>query len=67
MSEPYRCPEGCDLTGEAIPANVREHYGDVTHYSRAVGEYDMMRDVTVAWHCPDCGVSWSRDLAPVSE
>ena len=67
MSSPDRCPEGCDLTGAPIPSNIREHYGDATHFSRAVGEYDMWLDRTVAWHCPDCGVTWSRSLAPVSE
>ena len=63
----YRCPDGCDLTGAPIPDNVRDHYGDATHFSRVVGHYDLMADRTVAWNCPDCGLTWSRDLAPVSE
>lgn len=29
-------------------------------WGRAIGLYDMERDRTVAWRCPDCGYEWGR-------
>ena len=61
MSEVDTCPNGCDLRGEPIPDEHRDLYGgDVTHFSRAIGFYDMARDRTVHWICPDCGLRWPR-------
>lgn len=60
MSSPDVCPNGCDLRGGEIPAESRELYGGSTHFSRVTGMYDRGLDRTVAWLCPDCGVSWGR-------
>lgn len=58
---PHQCPAcNADLTGAPIPEEYREHYGDSTHYSRAIGIYSIERDVTIAWKCPDCGHEWER-------
>lgn len=56
----YKCPNGCDLTGAPIPEKSRQHYGPKTHYSRCIAVYDIMRDVTTHWRCPDCGIEWDR-------
>lgn len=65
MNEPDTCPAcGANLQGSPIP---QEHIDKgcyspgSTHYSRRIGIYDMERDRTVAWHCPDCGHEWPRD------
>lgn len=54
------CPNGCDLTGAPIPEEHRHLYGGKTHFSRRFGHYDMARDRTVSWSCPDCGITWPR-------
>jgi hypothetical protein len=63
MADPLceRCP-GCeaDLRGEPIPEEVREHYGNHTHFSRRIGIYSRESDRTVRWRCPDCGHEWER-------
>jgi hypothetical protein len=61
MSDVDTCPNGCDLTGKPIPEEHAGLFGEgVTHFSRALGRYDMERDRTVEWSCPDCGVVWPR-------
>lgn len=55
---PVRCPNGCDLTGSAIPEEQRHMYGGATHYSDVIGIVE--NDRTVAWRCPDCGEEWPR-------
>ena len=29
-------------------------------WGREIGVYDSIRDMTVAWRCPDCGHQWDR-------
>jgi hypothetical protein len=54
------CPNGCNLRGDPIPEEQREWFGNHTHFSRRIGIYDMNRDRTVEWACPDCNVRWPR-------
>lgn len=59
MTQQDTCPRGCDLTGEQIPPRWRHMYREgATNYSRAIGEYDPLRDRTVRYTCPDCAESW---------
>ena len=61
---------GADLRGPTIEPTHRHLYGTVVecrhgcggepHYSRLIGIYDMERDRTVAWRCPDCGHEEAR-------
>lgn len=61
MSDRDECPNGCSLIGKPIPEEHRDLYGEgVTHFSRAIGIYDQLRDRTVEWACPDCNVRWPR-------
>ena len=48
-----------DLQGNPIPKEQQEAYG-ATHFSRKIGIYDIDRDRTVEWQCPDCGCRWPR-------
>lgn len=62
---------GADLRGPRIEPRLREMYGgDVecrhgcgaeSHYSRLIGIYDIERDRTVEWMCPDCKHLEPRD------
>ena len=59
----YTCPNGCDLRGEPIPQEYIDagYYGTKTHYSRMIGiENPRVYDGVIAWHCPDCGLTWPR-------
>jgi len=60
VTDRYTCPNGCDLRGDPIPEEHRHMYGDVTHFSRMLGRYDLVLDRTVEWSCPDCGIVWPR-------
>lgn len=61
---------GADLRGSTIPVESRHLYGghmecrygcgNEPHYSRLMGIYDVERDRTVAWQCPDCGHEEAR-------
>jgi predicted RNA-binding Zn-ribbon protein involved in translation (DUF1610 family) len=61
---------GSNLRGPIIEPSHREMYGGYVecrhgcgsepHYSRLMGIYDMERDRTVAWRCPDCGHEEAR-------
>ena len=54
------CPHcGVSLQGAPIPPESQHLYG-ATHFGREVGQYDMDKDMTVAYRCPDCGKSWER-------
>lgn len=51
-----QCP-ACkkDLTAGEIPEEYWEHYmPGTTHYSNLVSVYDVERDCTVGWRCPNC-------------
>lgn len=53
-----QCPHcGAQLQGDPIPLDQRELYG-ATHFSRKISIYDMGRDMTVSWRCPDCNGEW---------
>lgn len=61
MNSKESCPLcGADLQGEPIPEESQHLFG-ATHFSRKIGVYDINRDRTVAYHCPDCKGEWSRD------
>ena len=56
------CPHcGVSLQGAEIPADIREHYGDTTHFSRMIGmEVFGQYDGVLYYRCPDCGGNWHR-------
>lgn len=60
MSDEDKCPNGCDLRGDPIPERSQYLYGGKTHFSRMIGNYDIIEDRTVSWSCPDCGITWPR-------
>lgn len=54
------CPHcHADLSGAEIPADDRQHYGGITHYSRRIG-IDHGYDRIEFWQCPECGHQWRR-------
>ena len=49
------CPHcGANLIHSEIPEKDREDFGGKKYFLRVVGIYDMDRDMTVAYQCPDC-------------
>lgn len=59
-NDPECCPScGVDFQGAAIPEEHWHLFG-ARHGSRKIGIYDLGRDRTVAWHCPDCKHEWGR-------
>ena len=30
------------------------------NFGRAIGIYDVYKDMTTQWHCPDCKHTWDR-------
>lgn len=55
------CPKcKADLTGVPIPEEHKQYFGDATHFSRRISIYDLKRDRTTKYKCPDCGHEWSR-------
>jgi len=52
-----RC--GADFQGEPIPEKSQHLFG-ATHFSRKIGIYDLVKDRTVEYQCPDCGHTWKR-------
>jgi len=55
------CPQcGADWQAEPIPEADRQHFGSHTHFSRRIAVYDLDRDITVAYRCPDCGHTTPR-------
>ncbi len=54
------CPFcNANLQGELIPKEQQKSYG-ATHFTRKIGIYDLWKDQTVIWKCPDCGGEWNR-------
>lgn len=54
------CPN-CDAQFQGAPIpEEQQHLFNATHFSRKRGIYDMGKDRTVEWECPDCGHRWSR-------
>lgn len=54
------CPHcKVNLQGDPIPEHQQYLFG-VTHFSRAISLYDIDKDRTVAFKCPDCGGRWDR-------
>jgi hypothetical protein len=47
-----------DLQGESIPKEQQESYG-ATHFTRKIGIYDLEKDRTVKWKCPECDGEWN--------
>jgi predicted RNA-binding Zn-ribbon protein involved in translation (DUF1610 family) len=62
MSSDDPCPHcGADMRGDPIPDELRQHYGDSTHWSRRIGvEIPNAYDGALFWQCPDCGGQWHR-------
>ena len=46
--------------GEEIPEKSRYLYNGKTHFKREIGIYDLEKDMTVKWRCPDCGSTFDR-------
>lgn len=62
MSAIDNCPH-CNaiLIGPEIPEDVREHYGDKTHYRREIMvEVPGVYDGGLYFRCPFCGGAWHR-------
>lgn len=65
-----------DLNGGSIWATFNEKYADEAKadeiaamygatrdtgsWGKAISIYDMERDITVAWKCPECNHQWER-------
>lgn len=57
-----KCPHcGADLKGDEIPEQHRESFGGYTHFSRRISIYDMDKDRTTHYQCPDCKRMWGRN------
>ena len=54
------CPNcKVNLDGDPIPVEIRDHYGDSTHWDRKIGIEDPMGyDGVSWWRCPDCDHVW---------
>lgn len=60
MSNLNDCPVcGVSWLDGEIPEKSRHLYGG-THFKREIGIYDMDRDITVRWKCPDCKTEFDR-------
>ncbi len=52
--EPLTCKHcGVSLLGDPIPKDIRPHYAG-NYFKREIGHYDMEKDRTTAFFCPDC-------------
>lgn len=51
---------GADWDGGSIPEGIREHYSPPYRWSRKISVYDVVKDRTVAFQCPDCGHTFGR-------
>ncbi len=63
MSDPTSCPScRTSFTGEPIPQEYIDagYYGDKTHYSSVIGQYDLYEDRITSWQCPLCLHQWKR-------
>lgn len=60
---PENCPS-CKvaLIGDAISEEKRHLFGGAERFTRVIGLYDVDRDRTTQWACPDCGHRWPREL-----
>ena len=61
-----------EKTGSEEEADrISEMYGatrDLGQWGRQIGIYDMDKDATVYWECPDCGCNWdSKGVLIVQE
>lgn len=55
------CPYcNTNLQGKPIPLEEQHSYG-ATHFTRKIGMYDLVKDRTVNWKCPDCSGEWERN------
>ena len=61
MSQLNNCP-ACQISliGAPILQEYRQYYGNLTHFKREIGIYDIEKDRVIAWKCPDCGYEWER-------
>lgn len=57
-----QCPKcGNSWIGEPIPANIRQHYGNHTHFKREIGvEIQGKGDRIDYYFCPDCNHTVDR-------
>lgn len=57
-----KCPHcGADFKGAEIPEKDRPMFGNHTHFSRRISIYDMDKDRTTHYQCPDCKHTWARN------
>jgi ssDNA-binding Zn-finger/Zn-ribbon topoisomerase 1 len=50
-----------------IPKESQHLYGYAQFFSRLIGLYDLDRDRTVAWQCPDCNTRWDRATGKIQK
>ncbi|GGA91549.1 hypothetical protein [Ornithinibacillus halotolerans] len=56
-----KCPHcNASLQGDPIPEDEQKHYR-ATHFTRKIGMYDLEKDRTMKWKCPDCNWEWDRE------
>lgn len=59
--QPTTCPNcKANWQGDPIPPKHQSLFGGSTHYSRLIAIYDVEKDRTVAWLCPDCDYKMER-------
>lgn len=52
------CPYcNTNLQGKQIPKEQQISYG-ATHFTRKIGMYDLEKDKTIKWKCPECNGEW---------
>jgi DNA-directed RNA polymerase subunit RPC12/RpoP len=55
------CPEcGTNWVSSAIPQEYKENHSFPYFYSRIVGCYDIVKDRTEYYQCPDCNTTFPR-------
>lgn len=57
-----RCPRCLSKwEGDPIPENIRQYYGDKTHWSKLIGvEVPGVYDGVLLWECPACKTKFPR-------
>lgn len=62
LEGPEKCLDcGVSFKAEKIPKNSKEFYGELTHFSKLIGVYDVDLDRTVFFKCPECPARYGRD------
>ena len=55
MTLPDHCPHcGASFQGDPVQEKDRKYFGDITHFSRLIGYFNLYTDRTEQYICPDC-------------